>query len=235
MKKYLIASTAITTMFLFTQLSAQSVAAADKNHDHSHEHAHSHTHNHAHQHTHQQDEASKKIYQGYFETDQVKARNLSDYEGEWQSIYPYLLDGTLDVVMAAKATKGDKTANEYRAYYDIGYKTDIRRIVISAHTISFTRPEGTINAKYADDGYEILQYPKGNRGVRFIFKKVSGDEAAPQFVQFSDHAIAPQKAAHFHLYFGNDRAKVLKELDNWPTYYPSKLTGKQVVDEILAH
>ncbi|MGG2476112.1 ZinT/AdcA family metal-binding protein, partial [Rhizobium sp. BR5] len=75
-------------------------------------------------------EAEKQIYKGYFEDAQVKPRALSDWEGDWQSVYPYLLNGSLDSVMAEKAAHGDKSAEEYRAYYAIGYKTDVNRIVI---------------------------------------------------------------------------------------------------------
>ncbi|NLL32990.1 MAG: zinc ABC transporter substrate-binding protein AdcA, partial [Enterococcus cecorum] len=43
-----------------------------------------------------------------------------------------------------------------------------------------------------------------------------------KYLQFSDHAISPQKAGHFHLYFGNESQEaLLNELENWPTYYPS--------------
>ena len=82
---------------------------------------------------------------------------------------------------------------------------------------------------------EILKYKKGNRGVRYIFKKTTGDTSAPQFIQFSDHTIAPQKAGHYHLFWGNDRNAVLAELTNWPTYYPASLNAKQIVDEMLEH
>ncbi|ENH96888.1 zinc-binding lipoprotein AdcA [Gracilibacillus halophilus YIM-C55.5] len=36
----------------------------------------------------------------YFEDSQVKDRSLSDWEGDWQSVYPLLQDGTLDEVFA---------------------------------------------------------------------------------------------------------------------------------------
>lgn len=50
-----------------------------------------------------------------------------------------------------------------------------------------------------------------------------------------DHNIYPKKAAHFHIFTGNDKDKVLKELDNWPTYYPAKLSKDEVKEEMLAH
>lgn len=190
----------------------------------------------AHDHDHaEQTEAEKQIYQGYFEDAQIQPRALADWEGDWQSVYPLLVDGTLDPVMAKKAETGDKTAGEYRDYYDIGYKTDVNRIVIAGDGVTFHRPDGAVTGTYADDGYEVLTYEKGNRGVRFSFRKVAGDAGAPAFIQFSDHAIAPKTAAHYHLYWGDERAALLAELTNWPTYYPSSLTAGDVLGEMLAH
>lgn len=190
--------------------------------------AESHKHTHAH-------DTSDRIYQGYFEDAQVVARPLSDWAGDWQSVYPLLLAGTLDPVFAHKAAHGDQTAAEYRAYYEIGYRTDVTRITIEGDTVTFYRDGKTVSGKYASDGHEILTYKKGNRGVRFIFAKASGDAAAPRYIQFSDHIIAPQKASHYHLFWGDDRAKLLDEVTNWPTYYPSSLSPAEIVEEMEAH
>jgi len=185
----------------------------------------------AHSHNHGDD----TIYKGYFEDSQIQDRALSDWEGDWQSVYPYLRDGTLDPVMAHKAESGEQSAEEYKAYYEIGYKTDVERITIEGDIVTFFRNGKPLKARYASDGRETLTYKKGNRGVRFIFKKVEGDADAPDYFQFSDHKIAPAKADHYHLYFGNDRAALLKEVTNWPTYYPSYLNAQKIVEEMMAH
>lgn len=185
------------------------------------------------EHTH--DHGNTQIYKGYFEDSQIADRPLSDWAGDWQSVYPYLQDGTLDPVMQHKAETGDMTAEEYKDYYDTGYRTDVERITIEGDIITFYDKGEAIKARYESDGYEVLTYPKGNRGVRFIFRKADGDEAAPQFIQFSDHGIAPARADHYHLYWGDDRAALLQELTNWPTYYPSALNASQIVSEMLAH
>lgn len=196
-------------------------------HDHNHEHAaHDHDHTDAH------DDA---IYKGYFEDAQVHDRSLSDWQGNWQSVYPLLKDGSLDVVMAHKAEGGEKSASEYRDYYEEGYRSDIDWIEIAGDKVTFFRQGNPVVAHYATDGHEILTYEKGNRGVRFIFEKTSGDAGAPRFIQFSDHLIAPQASSHFHIYMGDDRAALLEEVTNWPTFYPGTLTGDQIAKEMMAH
>jgi zinc transport system substrate-binding protein len=54
-------------------------------------------------------------------------------------------------------------------------------------------------------------------------------------MQFRDHKIAPDASDHYHLYWGNDRAALLEEVTNWPTYYPSSLDAKGIVHEMLEH
>ncbi|GGD15915.1 hypothetical protein GCM10011335_18360 [Aureimonas glaciei] len=189
-------------------------------HDHA---AHAHSH------------GDPKIYAGYFEDSQIQDRPLSDYAGDWQSLYPYLQDGTLDPVWAHKAESGTMSADGVKAEYETGYRTDVERITIEGDVVTFYRDGKPVKGTYADDGRETLTYKKGNRGVRFIFKKTDGDAEAPQFIQFSDHGIAPAKADHYHLYWGDDRAALLEEVTNWPTYYPSSLNAKEIVSEMLAH
>ncbi|MFC0813077.1 ZinT family metal-binding protein [Paracoccus panacisoli] len=200
-------------------------AVAESKPAHSHDHAHDHA----------KDPAAAKIYAGHFDDAQIKARTLADWAGEWQSVHPLLADGTLDPVMADKAAHGDKTAEGYRAYYDTGYKTDVDRLTIDGDRVTFHRKGGDVTGVYADDGHETLTYAKGNRGVRYSFRKTGGDAAAPGFIQFSDHRIAPEAADHFHLYWGDDRATVLAELTNWPTYYPAAMTPAEIVEAMLAH
>ena len=200
----------------------QGVSASD--HDHSHS-------DHDHDHDHDSD-----IYSGYFEDDQIKDRPLSDWEGDWQSVYPYLQDGTLDEVFADKAENGDKTAEEYKDYYDTGYETNVGRIVIDGSNVTFFENGEETSGNYQYDGYEILDYQAGNRGVRFIFElEGEGSGELPQYIQFSDHSIYPTDAHHFHLYWGDDREALLEEVTHWPTYYPSELNGDDIVGEMLAH
>ncbi|RPF56671.1 ZinT/AdcA family metal-binding protein [Abyssicoccus albus] len=206
-------------------------------HDHDHEgEAHDHGDEEEHDHAHgEMSEDEQKIYDGYFKDEQVKDRDLSDWEGDWQSVYPYLKDGSLDPVMEKKAEEGDKSAKEYKEYYTTGYKTDIEHIGIHDGEVTFKKADSEAKGQYEYEGKEILQYEKGNRGVRFIYKKISGDGEAPGYIQFSDHAIAPNKAGHFHLYMGDDNEALLKEMEHWPTYYKDHLSADDIVHEMNHH
>lgn len=184
-----------------------------------------------------QTQAQRDAANGIFEDKDVLNRSLSDWDGVWQSAEPYLLSGELDPVLQKKAEiKKDKTVEEYRAYYAQGYKTDIDMIGIEDNVIEFHQGEKIDSCKYHYDGYHILHYESGKKGVRYLFSCNDPQSQAPKFIQFSDHIIAPEKSEHFHLYMGNSSHKELfKELNNWPTFYPYSMKGKDIVHEMLYH
>ena len=174
----------------------------------------------------------------HFEDSDVQDRTLSDWDGDWQSVYPYLQDGVLDEVMEKKAESGEKTAEEYKEYYENGYKTDVSQITIDAenNTMCFVKNGVASKATYEYKGYQIYDYESGSRGVRYFFEATSGDADEPKYVQFSDHGIAPGKAEHFHIYAGNDGFDALsEEMENWPTYYPADMSGKEIAEDMLEH
>lgn len=205
-------------------------ATEPKQEESTEQHEHDHDHSHG-----DMTEKDKEIYAGYFEDSDIENRPLSNWAGDWQSVYPYLLDGTLDEVFEHKAESGDMTAEEYKDYYTVGYQTDVNRIKINADIVTFYKGEEEISGRYKYDGYEILNYEKGNRGVRFIYKQTDENSEAPAYIQFSDHIITDKVSHHYHLYFGDDRAALLEELENWPTYYHTDLTGEQIAEEMIAH
>lgn len=74
------------------------------------------------------------------------------------------------------------------------------------------------------------------KGVRYLFECKDNASEAPKFVQFSDHIIGPKASSHFHIFMGNtSHEALLKEMDNWPTYYPNEMYKEQVVEEMLHH
>lgn len=179
--------------------------------------------------------AEKTVYNGYFEDKDVKDRTLSDYAGDWQSVFPYLEDGTFDQVFDYKEKLTKKmTAEEYKEYYHVGYQTDVDRIVIDDNTMTFIVGDKEYKATYKYAGKEILTYSGGNRGVRFLFEAT--EDTPYKYVQFSDHGIAPGKSGHFHIFYGDEsQEKLLEEMENWPTYYPVSMNGFEIAQEMLAH
>ncbi|SNY69982.1 metal-binding protein ZinT [Enterobacter sp. CC120223-11] len=192
----------------------------------------------AHSHGHSLSEAEQKAAEGIFADADVKDRPLSDWDGIWQSVYPLWKSGDLDPVFRKKAEKDrSKTFEQIKAYYQTGYQTTIGKIEIENNVMAFYE-EGKkpASCEYRYDGYKILTYASGKKGVRYLFTCTDSNSAAPKFVQFSDHTIAPRHAEHFHIFTANtSQAELLKEMDNWPTYYPEQLHAHQVVDEMLHH
>ena len=185
----------------------------------------------------EKEENTKIVHNGYFEDAAVKDRTLSDYAGNWQSVYPFLEDGTFDQVFDYKAKlTGKMTKDEYKAYYRKGYQTDVTKINITDNTMEFVQDGQSKKFTYKYVGKKILTYKKGNRGVRFLFEATDADAGQFKYVQFSDHNIAPVKAEHFHIFFGGASQEALfEEMDNWPTYYPDNLSGQEIAQEMLAH
>lgn len=181
-------------------------------------------------------EAERKASEGIFDDKDVKDRALSDWDGIWQSVNPYLLSGALDPVLEKKAKQGGKSVEEYRAYYQKGYATDVETIGIENNVMEFHVGK-TVNAcRYDYAGYKILTYTSGKKGVRYLFECKDAQSKAPKYVQFSDHIIGPRQSQHFHIFMGNESQEaLLKEMDNWPTYYPYNMTKAQIVDEMLHH
>lgn len=192
---------------------------------------------HGHAHGKPMSEAEQKAAEGVFNNQDIKDRDLSDWDGIWQSVYPLLQSGELDPVLKKKAEKEkSKSFAELKTYYRQGYATDIEKIAIENNVIEFSRGDQTSSCKYHYAGHKILTYVSGKKGVRYLFECRDASSAAPKYLQFSDHTIAPRKSAHFHLFMGNtSQAALLEEMDNWPTYYPWQMSNAQVVDEMLHH
>lgn len=187
--------------------------------------------------TEQSEPTAKTVANGYFKDEDVKERQLSDYAENWQSVYPLLKDGTLDQVFDYKAKiNKDKPAAEYKEYYAEGYRTDVEQIDITKDTMDFIVNGEHHKFTYKAAGYKILNYEKGNRGVRFLFETEDPEAGRFKYVQFSDHGIAPGKAVHFHIFFGGEsQEKLFEEMHNWPTYYPTVLSGHEIAQEMMAH
>jgi zinc transport system substrate-binding protein len=186
---------------------------------------------HDHDHDHEEEEE--------FTIEDVKDRALTDWEGDWQSVYPYLLDGALEPVMEHKAESGEQTAQEYYEYYKTAYETAIERVVITAESMTYYISGVPVTAQYAYKGTGIITEDDESLWVRYKFEALGNPpEGAPKYVMFSDHLHAPEKTEHFHLYAsdtGFDALMADTNPVNFPTYYPAELTEDEIVAEMIGH
>lgn len=140
-----------------------------------------------------------------FEDDEVQDRSLSDWAGDWQSAYPFALDGTLDDAFAAMAEEGEMTADEYKTYYQNGYKTDITNIDIEGDHIEFTYEDGKkVGSDYKYVGYYIQNWSTGTKAAMYRFEAEDKKSGAPVYIEFNDHMIEPAAAEHFHIRMSNE-------------------------------
>ncbi|MDR2375004.1 MAG: zinc ABC transporter substrate-binding protein [Treponema sp.] len=185
---------------------------------------------HDHSHSHEEDD---------FTLEDVKDRSLTDWVGDWQSVYPHLLDGTLDPVMEHKAEDGTKTAREYFEQYKTAYMTDVDRITITGDSITFYRNGVPAMASYVYRGTGITDVDDGSLWVRYKFEALgTPPDGAPKYLMFSDHLHAPARSEHFHVYASNKSFDELMEDTNpvnYPTYYSASLTKDEIVAEMIGH
>ncbi len=172
-----------------------------------------------------------------FEDDEVQDRPLSDWEGDWQSAYPLVLDGSLDEAWEHKAESGKMTAEEYKDYYTKGYKSDYNAISIHDDHIKFTDKDGKVTeSDYQYTGYFIQDWSTGTRAAMYRFEAEDKESGAPVYIEFNDHIIEPEKAEHFHIRMSNESFDAIVDPEgNWPTFFDASLTPEGVCDEVIGH
>ena len=172
-----------------------------------------------------------------FEDSAVQDRSLSDWAGDWQSAYPFALDGTLDDAFAAMAEEGEMTADEYNAYYQNGYKTDITNIDIEGDHIEFTYEDGKkVGSDYQYVGYYIQNWSTGTKAAMYRFEAVDRTSGAPVYIEFNDHMIEPAAAEHFHIRMSNESFDAIVDPENsWPTFFPADMTGEEICEHMEGH
>ena len=172
-----------------------------------------------------------------FEDDEVQDRPLSDWEGDWQSAYPLVLDGSLDEAWEHKSEDGKMTAEEYKDYYTKGYKSDYNAISIHDDHIKFTDKDGKVTeSDYKYTGYFIQNWSTGTKAAMYRFEAVDKESGAPVYIEFNDHIIEPEKAEHFHIRMSNESYDAIVDPEgNWPTFFDAALSPEGVCEEVIGH
>ena len=172
-----------------------------------------------------------------FKDDEVEDRSLSDWNGEWQSAYPFALDGTLDKAFESMAKDGETSADEYKTYYLNGYKTDIASIEIKGDHIDFTYNDGAkVGSDYKYVGYYIQNWSTGTKAAMYRFEAENMDTDAPKYIEFNDHMIEPANAEHFQIRMSNESFDAIVDPENsWPTFFPMDMDGEEICEHLEGH
>ncbi len=174
-----------------------------------------------------------------FEDDQVRNRPLASWAGEWQSAYPYAVDGSLDDGFAMKAESGKMTAQEYKEYYINGYQSDIARMVIDGdeNSIEFTDLDGNVcKSKYLYLGYYIQYWSTGTKAAMYRFEALDTESGAPRYIEFNDHVIEPCQAEHYHFRTSDTGFDDIIDPENrFPTFYPASLDAEGMLEAFVGH
>lgn len=174
---------------------------------------------------------------GEIDPDAIHDRPLSDWAGEWQSIYTSLQDeaGAEDLAK---------------------WETELSGLVIDANTIQMTTESNSTAGTYAYQGYSYIPSDHGGSvWYQFALDAPSSSEGLPAYVMFSDHdtgAHAHEETGdaheheeehehgaelpHFHMRYGNDGFDALLAIENWaPTYFPNSAGNEEILHALSDH
>ena len=167
----------------------------------------------------------------------IKNRELTDFAGSWQSLYPFLESGDLDEYVKSHAEENDEPEDEVREELTEKWNCDATEINVDENKISFTYKDGSKKSgEYKYAGYSPILADDGDiHAVIYQFEAVSGD--SPKYVMFNDHGYEPANAEHFHIYYGDDvDFKTTKENFAYnPFFIPAGLNGKEALEVLEGH
>ncbi len=183
-----------------------------------------------HDHEHEHDNAE-------IEESDIKDRELSDFEGSWQSLYPMLEAGELETYVKDHSEEHGEPADEVLEELAQKWGCDLTEVSVSGATIDFTFADGTKKSgEYIYAGFTPVLADDGDiHAVRYQYEAVSGD--SPKYVVFNDHGYEPGKAEHFHIYYG-DGADIDTALESFtynPFFIHAGLNGEEALDVLSGH
>ena len=184
----------------------------------SHEHEHGHDHN---------EEITEK---------DIKPRKLSEFNGEWKSLYPVLLTGALDEYVEAQAEKKSISVKDSRKEIEAKWNCGVKEVTIKGDKITFVYDNGKKETEsYSYSGFVPVKNDEGKiSGVRYKF--TAKGSKAPKYVMLNDHGHEPADSVeHFHIYFGNKSFDDLMASKINPFFVGKKLTAKQCLESVMGH
>jgi len=193
-------------------------------HDHEHEGEEDHDHEHSHEEEEEITEAD------------IKPREVSEFAGEWQSLYPVLMTGALDEYVEYQAEKKSITVEESRTQIEEKWNCGVKTIKIEGNSITLYYDDGTeATGTYEYAGFATKKDDTGKiTSIRHEFLRTSGN--GPQYVMLNDHGHEPADSVeHFHIYFGDNNFDELVTTTSNPFFVDAKLDAQGCLDNVMGH
>ncbi|OUM65688.1 hypothetical protein PIROE2DRAFT_7273, partial [Piromyces sp. E2] len=135
----------------------------------------------------------------------IKPRKLAEFNGDYQSVYPYFLDGVLADYVVQQAEKKNTTYAEQKEIINEKWNCGVSYFSVKDNTISFIYEDGRKeSAEYVPTGFATKKNEKGEiSSTRYKFETKS--KKAPKYVMLNDHCHEPstEEITHVHLHFSN--------------------------------
>lgn len=184
-----------------------------------------------HEHHHEEHNHSAVIH-----ADDIKDRNLAEFNGEWKSLYSHLMADELEEYVEHQAEEKGKSEKEMKAEIAAKWNCGVKKVNVKGNKITLVYDNGkTVTGKYSYSGYAVKKNDAGEiTNVRYKFE--SKDKNVPTFVMFNDHGYAPASSvAHFHFYFGNNGFEEFMDSKVNSYFVASKLSAHECEDLLLGH
>ena len=139
----------------------------------SEEHEHGHDHHH---------EAEAHNHSAEIHADDIKDRSLAEFNGEWQSLYPVLMAGSLEEYVEHQAEEKGKSEEDMKAEIAAKWNCGVKTVTVKGNKITLTYDDGkTVSGKYSYAGYAVKKNDEGKiTNVRYKFE--SKDKKVPRYV-----------------------------------------------------
>ncbi|NLG24359.1 MAG: zinc ABC transporter solute-binding protein, partial [Clostridiales bacterium] len=156
-----------------------------------------------------------------------------DWSGSWQSVLPYVEDGSVSEFLASKAQENGETIAEARDRYRKRFGSPYRTIEIGERGVRLWSDGASVEAEYAYIGWRAAESDH-ETGAWYVFERAAQDGDAPKYIAFSDHGTGD--AAHFHLRYGPEGPDALARMADWaPTFFDAAADAATIDRALAGH
>ena len=161
--------------------------------------------------------------------------SLSDWEGEWNDMGGYLEKDEVQNAFKTLAEKEKVDEKEAKENYLKKRKCDFGGLEIKDNKIKFLKDfpdkKGEVISESEYKYVEKQEVEHGGHKLEWdIFEAVNDDAPYKYILMMPIHG--EESLTHFHMRYGDDKDKLLKEEGWFPTFVKPNTTDVQIIDEI---